>query len=262
MSGGRLSAKVILITGIGGGQGRAAAMLFAREGAIVVGCDVDASAAGATVAMAVGAGLVNVHSTQPVDLSDADQARAWIDAAATEHGGIDVLYNNAATARGTAFGDMLYEDWVFTLRNELDLVFNASRAAWSHLKRQGGGSIVNTASTAGLVGSDVSNIGHAAGKGGVIAMTRQLATEGGPFGIRANCVTPGSIASGPAAELAADSQFMRSYLPQTPLRRLGTADDIAYAALYLASDESSFVTGQNLVVDGGRTITGFVTFGG
>lgn len=93
-------------------------------------------------------------------------------------------------------------------------------------------------------------------------MTRQLAAEGGPLGIRANCVTPGSIATGAGALLADDEAFMRSYRPQTPLRRLGTAEDIVWAALYLASDEASFVTGQNLVVDGGRTSSGFVMLPG
>lgn len=255
----RLAGKVSLITGIAGGQGRAAALLFAREGAIVVGCDLaDASE---TLSLARAEGLT-VHAPAPVDLTDSDQARAWIGRSAAEFGRIDVLYNNAAAARGSPIAEMSESDWSYTLRNELDLVFHACAAAWPYLVRAGGGSIVNVASTSGLMGSPSTNVGHAAGKGGVIAMTRQLAVEGGPLGIRANCVVPGSIATGLAARLKDDARFMGSYLAQTPLRRLGSADDIAYAALYLASDESSFVTGQSLVVDGGRTATGFVFFDG
>lgn len=259
MTDGRLAGKVSLITGIAGGQGRAAALLFAREGATVVGCDV--SDASETVALAR-ANNLTVHAQGSVDLTDSTQTRRWIDQAASEFGRIDVLYNNAAAARGSGIAEMSESDWSYTLRHELDLVFHACAAVWPHMVAGGVGSIVNVASTAGLMGSPSTNVGHAAGKGGVISMTRQLAVEGGPAGIRANCVVPGSIATGFAARLADDAVFMRSYLAQTPLRRLGTANDIAYAALYLASDESAFVTGQNLVVDGGRAATGFVFFEG
>lgn len=259
MKGGRLDGKVSLITGVAGGQGRAAALLFASEGATVVGCDVvDPSE---TVRLAHAQGLT-VRADAPVDLGNPDQARVWVTSLASEFGRVDVLYNNAASARGAPLPAMSDEDWSYTLRNELDIVFHTCSAAWPYLVAAGRSSIVNVASTAGLMGSPATNVGHAAGKGGVIAMTRQLAVEGGPMGIRANCVVPGSIATGQAAQLAHDPGFMNSYLPQTPLRRLGSADDIAYAALYLASDESSFVTGQTLVVDGGRAATGFVYFPG
>ena len=254
---GRLTGKVALITGTGGGQGRAAALLFAREGAVVIGCDLDGDAARATAELADQAGLT-VDSSHPVDLTLASEAQAWIDGAVERHGRINILYNNAASTRSVPIAEMNIDDWSFTLRNELDIVFYACRAAWRHLVAAGGGSIVNTASTAGLLGSPATGVGHSAGKGGVLALTRQLAVEGGSHGIRANCVTPGSIASGPARALGEDERFMRSYRPQTPLRRLGTADDIAYAALFLACDESGFITGQSLVVDGGRSATGFV----
>ena len=255
MAAGRLVGKVALVTGTGGGQGRAAALLFAREGARVVGCDIQVAGAEATVRLVREAGG-EMSSTHPVDLGDPAQATAWVESA----GRIDVVYNNAAAARGASIAKLSDDDWRFTIRNAVDLVFNVCRAAWPSLVARGGGSIVNTSSTAGLGGSHTASAAYAAAKGAVIAMTRQLATEGGPVGIRVNCIAPGTIATGNATALATDPEYLRSYVPQTPLGRFGIADDIAYAALYLACEESAFVTGQTLVVDGGRMSTGFVYF--
>lgn len=124
---GRLANKVALITGTGGGQGRVAALVFASEGATIVGCDLVESAATETVRLVRAAGG-EIVSTQPLDLTSLENTRAWVDRAVQDHGQIDILYNNAAAARGSAFGELDPEDWVFTLRNELDVVFNACQA--------------------------------------------------------------------------------------------------------------------------------------
>ena len=249
---GRLAGKVALITGTAGGQGRAAALLFAAEGAVVVGTDVQSDGAAETVELVRAAGGV-MDSTHPLDLADEDGVRAWIDDAAARHGGIDVLYNNAGATRFSPIAETSYEDWSFTLRNELDIVFLATKHAWPHLIARGGGCVLLVGSTAGITGSLTNTrIAHTATKGGVVAMTRQLAAEGAAHGIRANCISPGMIRT-PATEgdlLAPDSP-MRTIARAIPLGRIGAPEEVARCALFLASDEASYVTGANLVVDGG-----------
>lgn len=251
--GGKLAGKVTLITGTGGGQGRAAALLFAREGATVVGCDIKAEEAEATAAMVDAAGGTMI-STSPLDLGDREQVDSWIDAAAVACGGIDVLYNNASATKLVPLAEMSDEEWHFTIRNELDLMFYASRRAWPHLVAAGGGAIVNTASMCGInaIRPAAGSFAHAATKHGVIGMTRELANEGGPKGIRVNSVSPGFIRS-PATEFLEDAGLLDAFLDHQMLRRVGTAEDVARAALFLASDDASFITAENLVVDGGYT---------
>ncbi|MFD0692406.1 SDR family NAD(P)-dependent oxidoreductase [Actinomadura fibrosa] len=248
----RLAGKVALITGTASGQGRAAALRFAAEGATVVGTDLDPDGAAGTVAMVRAAGG-RMDSTHPLDLGDETAVRAWIDAAAHDHGGIDILYNNAAATRFAPLTETSYADWSFTLRNELDIVFLATKHAWPHLIDRGGGSVLLIGSTAGITGSVTNHrIAHTAGKGGIVAMTRQLAAEGAAHGIRVNCVSPGMIQT-PASEgtlLAADHP-MRAISRHIPLGRIGDPDEVARCALFLLSDEASYVTGANLVVDGG-----------
>jgi meso-butanediol dehydrogenase/(S,S)-butanediol dehydrogenase/diacetyl reductase len=249
---GRLHGKVALITGTAGGQGRAAALLFAAEGATVVGTDVNRDGAAETVDLVRSAGGV-MDSTHPLDLADEDGVRAWIDDAAARHGGIDVLYNNAGATRFSPVAETSYADWSFTLRNELDIVFLATKHAWPHLVAHGGGSILLVGSTAGITGSLTNTrIAHTATKGGVVAMTRQLAAEGAAHGIRANCISPGMIRT-PAteADLLAPDHPMNSIARAIPLGRIGAPEEVARCALFLASDEASYVTGANLVVDGG-----------
>jgi meso-butanediol dehydrogenase/(S,S)-butanediol dehydrogenase/diacetyl reductase len=250
--GDRLAGKVALITGTAGGQGRAAALLFAQEGARIVGCDLKEEMSRETVAMVKAAGGT-MTAMEPVDLGDSATARAWINEAAAVYDGFDILYNNASLPRFASIATMSDEDWHYTIRNELHLMFYACSAAWPHLVARGGGSIINIGSISGIsaLPDTPGSIAHATTKGAVIAMTRELALEGGPHGIRANTISPGAILT-PATEPAfADPEFMRSHTANTMLGRIGTPEDIARAALFLASDESSWVTGANFLIDGG-----------
>ena len=249
---GRLEGKVALITGTGRGQGREAALRFGAEGALVYGCDLDEAGNAETAARVQAAGG-QFAGAGPVDLSDADQARRWVEEAAADHGRIDVLYNNASAPRMAPMGEMSLEDWHFTIRNELDLVFFATRFAWPHLAERGG-VILNTASTAGVMGSRrVPMVAHAAAKGGVIAMTRQLAVEGAPLGIRAVCLSPGGIETPATERLFADPALRPLLLEDNLIQRPGRSADVVDLAVFLASDDASYITGANFVVDGGMT---------
>jgi len=244
---------VVAISGTGGGQGRAAALLFARAGAIVVGSDRKADAIAVTKDLAAREGLELQLSVVP-DLADPEAARQWIEGAVSRNGRLDVLYNNAASVTFAPVEALTPELWTQTLRGELDIVFMPTRAAWPHLARRGG-SIINSASLSGMRALEyVGAAAHAATKGGVIAMTRQLALEGAPFGIRCNSISPGPIAT-PATKQAldADPVFKRHVEGWPLLGRGGEADDVAYTALFLASDESAWITGINIAVDGGMS---------
>jgi meso-butanediol dehydrogenase/(S,S)-butanediol dehydrogenase/diacetyl reductase len=248
---GRLEGRVVLISGTAGGQGRAAARLFAAEGARVVGCDIAADLAAETVELVRGDGGQMISVT--TDVSDAAGAGRWVEAALAEWGRVDVLYNNASIARFGPVPDFSAEDWSFVMRNELDIVMVGSQAAWPHLAAADG-CIVNIASASGLVGSKKLPAGaHAAAKAGVIGLTRQLAAEGVEAGIRANSITPGLVETPASAELIAlgPAGPLGDLLAQTPLG-VGRPEDIAFGALYLCSEEARWVTGTNLVIDGGR----------
>jgi len=249
---GSLVGKLAVITGTGGGQGREAALRFCAAGATVIGCDLDRKSNDETVAQVEAAGG-DMRGIAPCDLGDSEQARRFVEQAASPHGRIDVLYNNASAARFGPVGEMSVEDWNFTIRNELDLVFYTTRFAWSYL-RQRGGVVINIASVAGLIGSGLSPmLAHAATKGGVIAMTRQLAIEGAPHGIRAVSISPGAIETPGTAALLADPAVRGALVAQNLIPRVGVPEDVVALALFLASDEASFITGANFVVDGGMT---------
>ena len=249
---GRLAGKVCLITGTGGSMGRAAALTFAREGALIVGCDVN-SASGQEALDVVLSGGGNMASLHPCDLTDHEQCGELVRLAITTFGRIDVLFNNAAMAYFAPFSEMPHDVWYNTIDNELHLVYTLTRAAWSTLAIQGG-SIITTASGAGWIGSAaLGGAAHSAAKGGIIALTRQLAVEGGPSGIRANTISPGLIATNQTLPLLADPAWKAEMLSKPILKRPGTPEEVANLALFLASDESSFITGADIRIDGGAT---------
>ena len=250
----RLSGKVALITGIGGGQGREAAVRFASEGATVVGCDINGGAAKETLSAVRDSGFDADIESGDVDLGDPVQARAWVEGAAERQGRIDVVYNNGSAARVGSIADLSVEDWRFTIRNELDLVFFVTKYAWPVLIRSGGGVVINTASAAGWIGNrSVPFVAHMATKGGVIAMTRQLAAEGGPVGIRAVSISPGTIVTPGTADVLAVPEVRDALVAQSLIPRLGMPADVISLAVFLASDEAGYITGADFVVDGGLT---------
>src|ERR1700712_614607 len=254
---GRLHGKVALITGIGGGMGRAAALRFAAEGARVIGCDMDAATAAETERLVREAGgTMTVFA--PVDLGDAAAAAAWVEAAIAVHGSVDILYNNASAPRFGAVEELSIEDWDHTMRNELDLVFYATKAIWPHLQARGSGVVLNVGSIAGIRGVEfMPQNAHGTAKGGVISLTQQLAAEGGRHGIRAVAVSPGFTVTPQTAWLVESGpQAFQDNIARIPLQRVGQPEDIVNAALFLASDEASWITGANLVVDGGQSTLG------
>jgi NAD(P)-dependent dehydrogenase (short-subunit alcohol dehydrogenase family) len=248
---GRLAGKIALISGTGGGQGRAAALRFAAEGAVVVGCDISAEPQRDTVAMVRAAGGTMTGPEEGFDLATSAGANAWVAQAMAEHGRIDILYNNASSAKFAPVERMTDEDWHFTLRNEIDIVFFPTRAAWPHLSRPGG-VVINVGSTAGWAGSPgAGTLAHNATKGAVIAMTRQLAIEGAPNGIRAVSLSPGFVRTPGTAAFLENSDIRAKLTARIPLGRPGEPEEIVAAAVFIASDEASFLTGTDLVVDGG-----------
>jgi NAD(P)-dependent dehydrogenase (short-subunit alcohol dehydrogenase family) len=250
---GRLKDKVCIITGTGSGMGRAAALLFCKEGAKVVGCDINANSAEATLRDARQADG-QIVSLQPADLTKQSQCDALVDLALKTYGGIDVVYNNAATAYFGWMDKFTYEEFARTIEEELLIVFRFCKTVWPHLVARGGGSIINVASTSAKVAyKALPGIAHTAAKGGVLAMTRQLAMEGGKHNIRANTISPGLIETGATRELLKDPNFLNPMMEKLMLGRVGKPEEVAPAALYLASDESSFVTGADIAIDGGTT---------
>ncbi len=257
MTGRRLEGKVVLLTGIGGGMGRVTAQLFAREGAVVVGCDLDPVTAAETVRL-VEADGGSIDLSAPVDLGNRADLDRWIDDAVARHGRIDVLYNNASRPKFGPFAEMSDSDYLFTIQNELHLVWHACQSAWPHLAASRG-AIVNIGSGAGIQGARaLPQAAHSAAKGAVIALTRQLAAEGMAVGIRVNCVSPGVMATPPVLamfEEFGDQAPVRPIVERTIDGRPGDPQAVAYAGLYLASDEAKWVTASHLIVDGGASAT-------
>jgi len=253
MSQQRLAGKVALVTGAGGGIGKGCALAFAEQGAQVVGCDIDAAAADATAAEAKAKGW-SYESASPIDLTSETDVRKLVEFAVAIHGRLDILVNAGATAVFAWIEEMSLADWRKTLQGELDVVFLACKEAWPHLKRSGAASIINFASANAYMALDGSPaLAHCAGKGGVLAMTRQLAMEGGPHNIRANTISPGLIVTPATSPVIADAKFLERVLAKKMIKRVGQPKDIALCALYLASDESGWVTASDFSIDGGAT---------
>jgi len=250
---GRLDGKVALITGAASGMGKVAATLFAREGANVVVADVTDDAGTATVAEieATGGRAIYVHA----DVSKAADADAMIAAATNRFGGLQVLYNNAGIfpADDGSVTETTEATWDRVMAINLKGVFFGCKYGVPAMLASGGGSIINVASFVALVGAATPQIAYTASKGGVLAMTREIAVEFARRGIRANALCPGPIETPLLQELLADPARRERRLVHIPLGRFGQAEEIANAALFLASDESSFITGSTFVVDGGIT---------
>jgi NAD(P)-dependent dehydrogenase (short-subunit alcohol dehydrogenase family) len=251
---GRLAEKVCLVTGTGGSIGRATALTFAREGAAIVGCDVGVEAAGQTAALVHGAGGSMV-SLQPCLLDDPMECAKLVDLALREFGRLDVVFNLAGRAHFGELENISDEDWDAARRDEVDLIFYLTRAAWPHLKASRG-VVVNMASLNGQLSfKNIASLSHTTNKAGIVGMTRQLAMEGSVHGIRVNSISPGLIESGATrAQLDEGDDWARQMLNRTPLGRLGQPEEVANVALFLSSDDSSYITGIDVVVDGGMKV--------
>jgi NAD(P)-dependent dehydrogenase (short-subunit alcohol dehydrogenase family) len=249
----RLDGKVALITGAGNGMGRCAAELFAREGARIVVADFDEQLGADTVAAITDAG--GEAAFVKVDVASEEQAAAMIAFAVERFGALHVLYNNAGIFPADDGGvtETPESTWERVMDVNLKGVWLGCKHGIPALLDSGGGSIVNVASFVAIVGAATAQIAYTASKGGVLSMTREIAVEYARQGIRANSLCPGPIATPMLEELMSDPARRQRRMVHIPMGRLGQAEELAQAALFLASDESSFMTGASLVVDGGIT---------
>ena len=249
----RLSGKVALITGAGSGIGRETARLFAREGACVVIADLDADA-GERVAREVRDSGGRAHFVR-ADVSNADDAREMVAAAEREFGRLDVLMNNAGISHIDDNGAVDTEEsvWDLTMRVNLKGPFLGCKFGIPALRRAGGGSIINVASFVAVLGAATPQLAYTASKGGVLAMSRELAVIHAREKIRVNALCPGPLRTELLMKYLDTEEKRQRRLVHVPMGRFGEAEEIARAALWLASDESSFTTGATFLVDGGIT---------
>ncbi len=249
----RLENKVAIVTGGAGGVGRATSELFAREGAAVVVADLAAERAEAVAETIRAAG--GQASALGVDVQVASQVEAMVAHAEQSYGRLDVIFNNAGIFHDddVSVVDTPEDVWDLVLSVNLKGVYLGCKYAIPALLRSGGGSIINTSSLVALIGSAVSQSAYTASKGGVLSLTREVAVEFAKKGIRANAICPGPLNTELIAELFADQAAKQRRFVHMPMGRLGESEEIANAALFLASDEASYVTGTQFSVDGGMT---------
>ena len=247
----RLGGKVALISGGARGQGAAEAKLFAGEGAKVVFGDIldDLGKQVEAEIHEVGGEALYIH----LDVTNAADWASAVEAAVSRYGRLDVLVNNAGITIRKNVEDTTEEDWDRIMAINAKGVFLGTKQAIPAMRESGGGSIVNISSTAGLVGSPYSGASYAATKGAVRLFTKATAIQYAKEGIRCNSVHPGLLETPMTQDMLADAAHREERTQRIPLGRVGTAEDVAYGVLYLASDESSFVTGSELVIDGGAT---------
>ena len=253
----RLKDKIALITGAGSGIGRASALLFAREGACVAVADISLDAAAETVRSIEDLG--GRATALSCDVSDSEDAHEMVRSTVDAFGRLDILLNSAGVSARNAMpeGSSPEDIWDKVIDVNLKGTYLASWYAAPEMEKSGGGSIVNLASIMGLVGYPVGIGGgfnpYPPSKGGVVQFTRTLAIDSARKNIRVNCLCPGFIATNLTSALTEDPDMLARLESLHPMGRLGRADEVAHAALYLASDESGFVTGTALTVDGGYT---------
>ncbi len=253
---GRLDGKVAVITGAGGGMGREAAILFTQEGAKVCAADVILAAAEATVALCGGEAFA-----LGVDVADETQVAAMMAAAAAEYGGIDILYNNAgiSPADDASILDTSVAAWQRVQDVNVKGVFLCCKHGIPYLLERGGGSVINVASFVALVGAATSQISYSASKGAVLSMSRELAVQFAREGIRVNALCPGPVETPLLLNIFGDDRAaLERRRIHWPTGRLAKPREVVNGALFLASDESSYVTGATFLVDGGLT-AGYVT---
>jgi len=249
----RLEGKVALITGAGGGIGRESALLFAREGAKVVVVDITEKSGKQTVKLVRAAG--GEATFVAADVSRADDCARMVRAAEKKFGKLDILFNNAGIMHHSDDNAVTTEEsiWDLTMNINARGVFLGCKYGIPALRRAGGGSIINTASFVALMGAATPQVAYTASKGAVLAMTRELAVIHARENIRVNSLCPGPLRTELLMSYLNTDEKKQRRLVHIPMGRFGEASEIAQAALFLASDESSFITGTDFVVDGGIT---------
>ena len=253
----RLAGKSAFITGAGSGMGRLAAKLFARQGAEIVAVDVMEGALKETVSSveAEGGSIIGV----PADITDSKSVREAVQAGIRAYGKLNVLYNNAGIFPDEDTSAVDTDESVFQRVIDVNLkgVFLCCKHGIPQLIKAGGGSVINIASFVALMGCTVPQDAYTASKGGVLSLTRSLAVQYGRHGVRANAICPGPILTPMLESLFPSDEERLKRLNRIPLGRFGRAEDVVYAGIYLASDESSWTTGTTFVIDGGITVNYF-----